>query len=129
MCLVINASLPRPGRDATSLQEVEAERPDEFEHAVQGGLVELAGDDGYIVVAGRFQAGEPGEDRVVELTCDPDFLPWLSFHRRRTTPPSGGQGGDFPFQTQATFATSIDHDLGKRYARRRHPGWVKLRHR
>jgi hypothetical protein len=46
--------------------------------------------------------------------------------RQNHTPLSGGQGGDFPFQAQATFATSIDHDPGKRDARRRHPGWVKL---
>jgi hypothetical protein len=46
--------------------------------------------------------------------------------RQNHTPLSGGQGGDFPFQAQATFATSIDHDPRKPGARRRHPGWVKL---
>jgi hypothetical protein len=126
MCLVINASLPRPGRDATSLQEVEAERPDEFEHAVQGGLVELAGDDGYLVVVGHFYAGEPGECGVVELTGDPDFIHWLSFHRGRTT-------AHFLVGKAATYlpgsgvrATGFDHDPGNQDARRRHPDWVKL---
>jgi hypothetical protein len=45
----------------------------------------IADDDGYlvVVVTSRYERNECG---VVELTCDPDFIHWLSFHRGRTTP-------------------------------------------
>src|ERR1041384_4469636 len=96
MCLVTETSFQDPTADPASLEQIEAERPDHLEHAVQGGLVELADDDGDPGAGAHDAACERRERGLIELIRDPDLVGGLSSHacglrrwrRLRTSLPS-----------------------------------------
>jgi hypothetical protein len=67
--------------DTTSLKQVEAERSDNFQEAVQRRLIELTGDDGDLAAAGHGQIGECGDRGFVKLTRDADLVGGLGSHQ------------------------------------------------
>jgi hypothetical protein len=57
------------------LEELEAERLDLSQHAVQGRLVQEPGEHGFRVVQMRRQPRERGQHRGAEVAVDPDRVP------------------------------------------------------
>src|SRR5580692_7277494 len=72
---------PLGAANATSLQEVETERPDPFQQTVQGGLIKFAANDGDVAAGCHVQADESRGGSLVELARNADLVGGLGSHQ------------------------------------------------